>query len=485
MMTDILAFFVDRDSDTQDILKLRKAYLNWFVYTYPETEFVHEDLLIWHYMKYIDFFEATVSMYSLNTFISTELHPLISKKGIRVSGTHGLNLEDLGMQIQIVNITIAVLTDLFETATNKEYSLSNFLPIMNTWLSERLKLGLISMYNEGMSIIESMKNKNTGTRDAMLYTFAKASDLHDLYNSDKLLELIETPISENQFNFITNLGIAPLDAVTGGLFSTEMVSIEAPPGIGKSKFVVCQIMWRAAVLFKRNNLFFTLEQTEHEIDSLLVARHFHYLYREQVDEASIRLPIYYDKLPEEVKQKINVARDDLYNNKDYGKIKVLSTSLDLDVLIPRIKRQDKLSGSFDIIYIDYVGLITQGNLSQYQRQKADYQVIGEALRQIKNYVRNACKLAIVVNQLNASGAQKAARGDKLDVSDAQGGMIVYQSTDKNFVIRMTEEQRVQQKRTIEIRKGRGVAHLISVECSVKLSMGLFLVDKTDVIVKGD
>ena len=477
-MIEIVAYFILREGDSHEVTKRRRAYLNWFINSYPSSEFVKEELLYYTFLDYVDKYEAPVTSKALSSFCATELQPLIVKNNIKIALTFGLNFDDIGQQLEAVKITANVLHTLFEQSIYCDYDLLNFVITMDVWINERLKNSIIAMYNDGMSIISSVQLKKTGAIDAANLTFERTASMLEMYSKTKLLEIQEITIDDEEFQFMCNLGITPLDSVTGGLFSTELVSIEAPPGIGKTKFVVCQIMWRSAVLYKKSNLFFALEMSRKEIDALLVARHYYYLYREVVDEANIRIKGNYNKLPNDVKQKIEAARDDLYNNTNYGKIEIQATTLRVDSFIAKIKREDKLKGMFDIIHIDYIGLIESSERKYGQARH--YETIGEALMLFKRYVRSTNKLGIAVNQLGAEGTKLAKEGKSGAEYGAQGGMIVYRSTDKNFIISATDEQKAQRKRSIEISKGRGVANLISIETNTKLCMGLFYTDTSEI-----
>jgi hypothetical protein len=477
-MLTLCPYFIPQDGESLLVQKRRRAYLSWFVNTYPAGEFQKEELVLFHYLKFADIYEAPLSDKTLESFCSAELRGIIIKEKIRVTGTAGFDFADIGQLMSAVDVTKQALIEMMEEAHSKDTSESEFVMEVNMWLNVRMTDRMYDAMNEGSAIIESMNKGLTGPHDANIRMLQRMVELSTLYSKDTLKDIIELTDDDEQFSFSFNTGITPLDQVTGGIFTTELISIEAPPGIGKSKFAVCQLMWRAAVMFKKSCLFYSLEQTKKELESLLVARHYFYLYNQVMDEATLRIQNNYERLPPEIKQNVEAARDDLFNNPEYGKIELVCTTLAEDSLIAHIRRMNNLKGPFDVTFVDYMGLV-QGSSTKWAGRRS-YETIGDCLMELKAYARASNTVVVAVNQLGAEGTERARAGKGAIESGAQGGMIVYRSTDKNMVISCTDEQKAQHKRSIELTKGRGVRDLITVVCSTKLCMGLFFVEMKEI-----
>lgn len=114
---------------------------------------------------------------------------------------------------------------------------------------------------------------------------------------------------------------------------------------------------------------------------MLVARHVFTLYNIQISSGMIQ----FNRVPPELQDKVTAARIDLFESGKYGKIKIINTDLYYETLEQVFRKDDKLFGPFDLVIVDYMGLIMQ-KPDKYHKEKLDYQVIAESYRKMKQSI---------------------------------------------------------------------------------------------------
>jgi hypothetical protein len=189
------------------------------------------------------------------------------------------------------------------------------------------------------------------------------------------------------------------------------------------------------------------------MEAILIARHVFHLYNAQIDDGQILT----NTVPEDMKAKVKAAELDLFHSGNYGKIYIVSGELFLETFINKIQNLDALHGPFDLIAIDYMGLIEQKGGEKYTIHLEEYQVISKAFRYFKRYLRRSNKAGVAVSQFNDKGIEAGKADKAITTNMAQGGINVYRHTDTNIAMSMTDEMKLQQKRRISQPKVRGSA----------------------------
>ena len=187
---------------------------------------------------------------------------------------------------------------------------------------------------------------------------------------------------------ITDYGLPAIDKDSGGIYTTQLVDVEAQSGAGKTRFALGSPCYIALTKYKHNVLYFTLEQTKQEIESMLVARHVFELFHIFITDKVINT----NKIPEEHKKTYEAARYDLFESGKYGKFVCVETTLYIESFVSKIKTLDKLKGPFQLICIDYMGMM-ESNPPAYKRAPTEYEIIKEAFKLFRGFAGNVVKLA--------------------------------------------------------------------------------------------
>lgn len=459
-MHKIFGYFVKRPEDSKDDLKRRAAYATWFRESFPNTEFMGEELIFYEILSYASKFSTAITEKTVKVFLDTEMRSFVLKNKIKVSGTEELtNLEDLGQIESLILRTKDVVLGQFFGLQADLCDIDEFAAEADMFMSEKLDERSMQIMQTAYEMKSTVVMGMTGAQDSTKYLLEETSYIQTIYDKSKLEELAsESTSSGRKRRFLFNTGIPAVDKDTLGMYTRFLVGIEADAGMGKTKFATGVMTYQAAVEYGKSVLYYALEQDTDEIEANLIARHVYGLFQEIVDAKLIL----FDKVPKEMQKKVEAARIDLFESGKYGKIVIKGrANLYLETFINKIKMDDKLLGPFDVIIVDYMALIEQAPVhgNKYVKVLQEYEIIRQAYRRFKRYVLNEDKLGIAVNQLNATGGEKAKKGQDIGTGDAQGGKEVYRSSDYNITIVATPEMEAKGFRELVSPKKRNSAGL--------------------------
>jgi len=478
-MHKIFGYFLKRAEDSTEDVGKRIAYASWFLDSFPEEEFVKTERLFFKMLELSVKFAIPLTEKYIRTYIASEMRNYILKSKIKVEGTEELNnFEDLVQLESLVARTKDVILGNYYDLLNEAADIDEFIAEADMFMSERLDERVMDILQKSYEMRSAMVDGKTGIGDASNFLVEETSYVTEVYDKEKLEELAsDTLMSQGSMLFVTDTGIPGIDSDTLGGHAGQMYGIEAGPGIGKTRFACGVWTYRAAVYHKKDVAYFALEQSKKEIEALLIARHFYELYSEEMDSKLIL----FDKVPEKYKKKVIAAKMDLFESGKYGKIFIRAGAmLYLENFIDKIKMLDKLQGPFDMIVIDYMGLLEQKprKKNEYTKELQDYEIIKRGYKKFKRYLMNSQKFGIAVNQLNAKGAEKAKKGQDVDTMDAQGGMEVYRSTDYNMTIIATPEMEAKKVREITSPKKRNSEGIGRILCRVRMACCLWVQAET-------
>lgn len=448
-MDKIFGHFICRSTDSKDEASKRLAYASWFTEAVPSSEFTSDELLFWHYLKYSANLNATLKSKYFDIWLSTELREVLRTTNARVPGCEALNFEEPVAFETAVRVTKEVLTDDFNILETEVTDVEDF-PIdvsayFTTKRNERLTVALSDTYNK--------LNETDSSVVASEYALDAISIINEIYDSNKLTDLTESKDNpEKKSVKISDSGLPALDKDSEGLWGGQLLGIEAQPGTGKTRMAIGTYCYNAATKYHKNVLFASLEQPKEEIDAMFIARHVFQMFQVQLSDKMIVR----NTVPAEFKEMVEAARIDLFESGKYGKIVILETELFVETYINRIRNLDKLKGPFDLICIDYIGLM-KSKPAQYKKEKVKADIIAETFETFKAYVRKTRKAGIAISQFNRDGIAAGKADKEITTEMAQGGITVYRNTDYNIAISMTETMRLQQKRRISQPKVRASA----------------------------
>ncbi|MCM1215091.1 MAG: DnaB helicase C-terminal domain-containing protein [Lachnospiraceae bacterium] len=430
-MDKIFSHFIGRNDDDMQ----RLAYASWFIESIPIDEFDSDEKLFWKYIEYSCTLNAPLRSKYFDLWLNTELRHVLRETNARVLGCEALNYDEPVAFETAVKTTTRVMQDNFTLLETMPSELDDFRVEAATYFAtkrnEKLQSGLSNIYE-----------KLNDTDDAIYatdYALDVINNINEIYSSSKLTDLGES-LDSDEMTFISDSGLPAIDKDSDGIFTSQLYGIEAQPGTGKTRFACGTYAYRAAVLYGHDVVFISLEQKKIEIESMWLALHVFNMFNIQLNDKLIRTK----KYPKEYEPQVEAARYDLFHSGKYGKLIALEETLYVQNFVTRLRNLDRLKGPFDLIIIDYMGLI-QYKKEKYQKDMSLGDRISEVYMQFKGYVRSSNKAGIAIGQFNKEGIT-AGENDKAITPDmAQGGIAVYRHTDYNIAISRTETMRLQQK----------------------------------------
>lgn len=461
-MNEIFTHFISRDRESDD---LRVGHMMWFTETFPDTEFTGDDLIMKKYCNYSAALEVPMKLQYFQTFMSTELKKILIETGVKLPGTDNLNYDEPTGLETAYQVSREYLQDQFRYIETFESDTDDFKIAADSYMKGRLSERLVQELGKTYDTLSNSEN----AYNAAEYALDNLILLRDIYDTDQLDELEDAEAaSHGDFEFICDTGIPVIDDDIGGIYTCQLMGIEAQPGVGKTRMALGVWAYRTAVLYKKNVIYYQLEQSRAEAEAMLIARHVYALYGIIVTDSMIIR----NKVPAELQSKVAAARIDLFESGKYGKIYIKHGDLFYETMVQTFKKDDKLHGPFDLIEVDYMGLIEQ-KPAKYQKEILEYQVISRAFRKFKRYVERRHKGGIAVSQFNQKGIEAGKADKEISADMAQGGIAVYRNTDANIALSRSETMKAQQKLRVSQPKIRGTAGFGSAVIDTRLGISLF------------
>lgn len=461
-MNEIFSHFIARNKEES---AKRVGYLIWFNDVFPDSEFRGEDYVMKEYCDYCSRLSVPMRYDYFGVFLSTELKRLLIETGVRVPGTDQLSYDDPAGLQTAYTVARDYLQNEFKILESMAPDVDDFKVAVDSWMHETLNSRIVEELQHAYENLSASEDSE-GTVETVLDSFIMLKDIYDRSVLEELED--DTWTDKVVFDFLVDTGIPVIDMDISGLYTTQMISLDAQPGAGKTRFLLGTWLYRAAVLYKRDVIYYQLEQTKVEAEAMLIARHMFTLYNIQISSGMVQ----FNKVPEELRSKVETARIDLFESGKYGKIYIKNTDLYYETLAQTFKKDDKLHGPFDIIGIDYMGLIGQGS-GKYKKELDEYKVIAKSYRITKNYVRRTRKAAVVVSQFNDKGISAGEADKQITPNMVQGGIAAYRHSDQNLALSCTTTMKAQQKIRISQPKIRGTAGFESTVVDTRLGFCYF------------
>ena len=462
-MLDIFRHFVANGNAEDD--GRRTSQLLWFVEHFPASEFRAEDKIMYNYAIFSSTLRVPFKPDYLRVYCESDLRKFLIKEKVRIPGTEDLNYDDPTALETAYRIVTETLNDTIEVWTREPGDPGDFIVSAKAFMRSQLD----SRLSEVLAASFDMKADTEDTQRALNYAQLQLDNLRDIYD-ETILEELDTTIAREidaYPEFVCDTGIPGIDSDIDGIYCTQLGGVEAAPGTGKTRFALGVWAYRAAVLYKKNVLYYTLEQSREECEAMLIARHVFELFELQIADKLI----YKGKVPEEYAEQVKAARLDLFESGKYGKIQIEAQDLYMETFISKIKSIDRLKGPFDLIIIDYMALIAEQ--SAYGKPKGIGEIVSYCYKNFKKYCRRNRKAGIAVNQLNRDGIAASKADKEITTEMAQGGIEVYRSTDFNLTISATKEMELQHKRRISQPKKRSSEGMGSFVVDVRLGICLW------------
>jgi hypothetical protein len=442
--------------------------MSWFCASFPSQEFEMEEAIFYNFMEYMIKLGLPIKEKYFQMYLEDEMKKFVISKSIKISAVEKYSYTDPVAADVAVMIIKDVLLDEFSKISNVEIDIKDFPIIADRFIKDRLSARMVGVFEKAYLTISERENPG----EAIEYGVQQIQLLRDVYSEDKLEEISDAvevlhTSEEGGMVFIVDSGLPAIDNVVEGLCAKQLMGIEAEPGGGKTRMAIGVYLHRAAVIHKRNVIYYALEQTLAEIRAMLIARHVYYLFNKIILDKMIT----HGTVPADKQALVETASIDLFESNKYGKIKIMETRLYVEDFIPRLKNHDLLYGPFDLFIIDHMYLI-ESNATGYQRLN-EAQIIQRAYRRFKIFVRDYGRAGIAINQFNASGIRASAEDEDIDATMIAGGIEAHRNTDFDIAITATDTMKAQHKRKLHIPKNRSSAMFVPVIVDTRLGCCYF------------
>ena len=488
-MISLFKYLIVKDTDDEATKLKKRSYGLFFTTEFPDTEFEPEDAIMYHAVKYlVEKLGVSVTERYLDIFLKTELRNLILTRKLIPRRIPNKNIKDIFNVDKIVEDTTEIIWNEYYGLLAEEVIIEDFQADLVEWMMSNLDKRIESVCEETVNMMTDLVKRKVGSMDALKHMNRESLRLQKIYDLNKVKRIknIDPTKDQNKLRFICNTLIDAINKDSGGIYGSHVWSVEAPPGMGKTRFVIGAILYPALVQYKRNVLFRALEQEKEEIEAMFVARHIYTLFNKKIVSDKMvqtELDENQNPLPKEILQMIEAAKQDLFSGR-YGKLFIDDSSMYIESLESDIELTDNLEGPFDLIVIDNMPLIKQMEAPEgvYVREMQNWEIIKKGFRIVKEYVRtHKTKAIIAINQSNDEGIKAGKQGKSSD--KGAGGLEGRRSSDYVLELNATEIQEENEQRTVHNPKKRSSAGLGRILLACRFACCLFMQIKDKEVIK--
>lgn len=450
-MQDIFRYFFAKLDDSSEVKRQKYGYATWFLDSFPMSEFEKEDKVMYDVISSAIKIKATLKERYLEVYNASMLKEFIVKNKITVPQTETLMLEDTSMLEEATRVIGSIVVDNYNELIEEDINMEDFVIDVKEWMAKQKKARLINICKETFKRVNSLTRNQIGVNDASKYLEEQSALINSIY-SDEAIAQIDSSVQQLRMRPVFRSALDPIRKSIDAVYTTEVMTIAAGPGVGKTTMAMCDEVYNSAVNHKQNILAVCLEQTEQYIKALLVARHILSMNGKTLSANKIAKELYKDK---ETLELIEIARHDLFESGRYGKIYIYDKRQPfyLETMEATLDRLNNLYGKFDGIVLDHISVVQQ--LPGSYGKRLD---IGSIAKQVYlNLVKYAGlrDVAIIaINQLNAKGALMAEQGKEVDIDSFAGGMETLRSSDYVIVIEQTPQMKINHMQRVYSRKVR-------------------------------
>lgn len=337
-------------------------------------------------------------------------------------------LTDRELQEKLLDYLLAEYDALVEQPIMEDELEGNMNLYIDAWAEEAMRdvaAKQMQIINEGLKIGKTFYK---GAIDAQVYARKAFDRIRGLVDGDESLlsESIDTSkdsvadiqrkMQEQELNSVpvANSGIDAIDSEARAYYKGEIITIQAGTGVGKTRFAV-NISYNGMAMGS-NVLYLSFEQKSTRIYPMFLARHILETggdYPDLSDKDLIRGTYSFEREPIKVE-----AETDMTESENLGRLRIEGRSLRASELRDYISRVWDEGFHFDILVIDYFGLLDTSDSNNR------YNELTNAVNMIKSEVKSfkgVGFLAIIPNALKPEAeAELAKGGDGVQISKIGG-----------------------------------------------------------------
>lgn len=448
---DIFKYFIEKPEDTPEIKKKKKGYLTVFLDQFPISEFEKEDKVFYHMLSCAQKINAPITLRFVEVYSASEVMPFISENRVLVTGAEDCFLDDVNMLKKATVITGDILEKEFIRLSNEEANIEDFIIDLKEWTETTLRDRFKILQNQAFSMLSKPVHGKQGAKAATTWMIQELSRARDIYSDDVIQEFQKVNRAQ-KLRPVFRSALAPISNVIPAVYSTELLTVAAGPGVGKTSLVFGDIIYNSIVHDKQDIMAFCLEQTEEYIRAGMVARHIRELTGLIYSADAISKKKY--TKPEDL-ERIEIARYDLFESGRYGKLYIRdkTKSFFLDDMEDTFEKVNNMFGPFDGLVIDHMAIIRQDPKLPGKKMNTS-EIPKEAYIRLVKYLGISQMAGIAINQLNRDGALQARQGKKVTPDGYAGGIEAERSSDYILIVEMTEQMEGERTRKIYSNKNR-------------------------------
>ena len=448
-MYDIFKYFLQRDTDSEEDIRKRRGYLTLFVNKFPISEFTKEDKVVMDILNKAVKLKAPLKMRFIEVYMKSDLKVFIAKNRIAIPQTETFMLDDISQLGEAASIIGTSILDRFEDMEEEEANIEDFVIDLKEWIDIQKEASIKRLLQESSKRLHALSKKEIGPDD-VLKLIQKESNRIALLYTDKTVSDLIGRVKSNTYEVVFKSGLKPINDGIPGIYTGELLTVAAGPGVGKTSLTFCDIIYTSIVELKKNIMAFCLEQKEDYIRALLVARHCVTLFRKTLSANSIAKELYTDP---EILKNIEIARYDLFESGKYGRLYIHDKTepFYLEDMTSNFDTAMDLYGPFDGVVLDHAAIIQQRPDAKVHMDIGG--IVRTAYLIMVAYLGRGLA-GIMVDQLTQEGAELAALGKRLAINSYAGGAEPLRSSDYVLVQEETEQMKANHAGRIYSTKSR-------------------------------
>lgn len=450
-MLDIFKYFLVRDNEPADVKNNRLGHMALFLEKFPESEFDGLDKVFYNVIQTAVDIQVPISQRYIDVYCQSELKNFVGKNRIYIEATQSYLLDEPG-QLEAATLAIGdALEKEFLRLQEEPAPMEEFILDFKEWLSKQLKVRFIAVQKESYQMLSRAKGNLIGPMAAVTWLEEQLGKLKGIYG-DETLKAFSKEDGKTKWRKVFVSSLTPIRQKIDAVYSTELLTIAAGPGVGKTSDAFGDWVYNSVVYEKQNIMAKCLEQKKEYIEGLLIARHIMELDGLVYSADSIAKNKYTD---EEDITRIEIARYDLFKSGRYGKIYIsdMTEEFYLDTMETTLNRINQMYGPFDGLVIDHMAIIRQDPKVKGPKLPTA-EIPKEAYIRLIKFLGNTGMAGIAVNQLNASGTNQALAGKKVTPDGYAGGIEAERSSTYITIIEETEQMKLQDTKRIYSNKNR-------------------------------
>ena len=456
-MEHIIKWFSDAGNDKAI------TYLNWFTLTFEPTDFTGTDALLMCFLKFCSKLKVQAKEKYLESYLKTDGIKDVKKFNIKSPEMDNYDYDQIsqlteGYEILKQTTLIQYKQYMTEDLTDKDFKveMNEFISkIKNEKITSAMKNTMIGIANQGDVDVVSEKLR------------LQLSEIKAKYNIDKLQEIDDCGNGEETMEFVCDTASTIINDNMGGVYTRLIYTIAAPPGAGKTQFVLTQFVYSVLTKAKRDVVFYELEMSKTQIRNILISYHISNVFKVKIPHSDMNK----QKLDDRQKQIYNAAKIDLFESGKYGKL-IIFDECTVETFEDEVTAALSSCDNPAMICIDYMGLIESHPTDKWQRAVDGYEIITEGYKAVRRLVRRKNIAAVCINQFNDKGIEAAKLGKEIQSGMIQGGHITHRHTDYDLALTYADIDN-NNLRYLSCTKTRGTAKFSNKLLRADLSVGRF------------